>query len=433
MSHPIRVGILGATGLVGRACANALANGKLSRHFSIAMVAGSPGSDGKNFKSTWIEKENNLMAHYGADMWHPTEPHPNIPVSLNVVPFEEMLAAKDELDFVLSSIPARAGHLEDALLHAGHKVFSNSPYRRYDEDVPLTVLEVNGCDLPGFSELTYVKSPNCVSNGVSLVLKAIQDTFGLEAASITTFQSLSGRGDLKYSTDLVNHNVYPIGKTEENTEHYIHTELKKLFQDTPPFKVSVSCQRVFVQKGHYVDLRLCVKRKNLHQEEVVSALENWRPLQDVSGSLVATPQTPLIVNTEIGMPRPLSCAFGAEEGPSGMQVVVGNISTTDEMFDIRCSLVVDNLDRGAFGGQLQNAEFVLRQMHLKNKLKATQKPEMAFFHELETEFEDGLREVDVGSWFSAVSMANNGDTTGLLRDVSRNLQWERKELAMHAN
>ena len=53
------------------------------------------------------------------------------------------------------------------------------------------------------------KSPNCVSVGTSLALKAVADAFGIAEVSICTFQSLSGRGDAMYPRELVQGNVYP--------------------------------------------------------------------------------------------------------------------------------------------------------------------------------------------------------------------------------
>ena len=61
--------------------------------------------------------------------------------------------------------------------------------------------------------LPMIKSPNCVTCGVSMVLKAIDDRYGVDGVSIATFQALSGRGDAKYDPSLVVGNVYPLTGT----------------------------------------------------------------------------------------------------------------------------------------------------------------------------------------------------------------------------
>jgi aspartate-semialdehyde dehydrogenase len=265
--------------------------------------------------------------------------------------------------------------MEDALLREGHAVFSASPYRRYDADVPLCVAEANS-HASLLPSSRYVKSPNCCSNGISVAIAPIQEAYGITDLCITTYQALSGRGDLKYPRELVCNNIYPIGKTEENTEVYIQREVKKVFQHTEPFRVSVSCQRVPTQKNHFIDVRIRTHRKPDSYEEVVHLLSTFNPLKNLNSAqiLTHTPATPIVVREEVGYPRPL---LPNGESELGMQVMVGNIRVAeDEMFDIRMAVLVDNIDRGAFGGLLQNAELVfnhLQQMDMQRNKNNQQK------------------------------------------------------------
>jgi aspartate-semialdehyde dehydrogenase len=131
----------------------------------------------------------------------------------------------------------------DALLHALSKSVEDD-----DETIPL------------------VKSPNCVSCGVSVVLKALDDAYGVVGVSITTFQALSGRGDAKYDPELVVGNVYPLRNTVERTDEYQRKELMRIF---PLLKrCAVSAHRVPVQNGHFVDLKLQTKRPVTTKAEV---------------------------------------------------------------------------------------------------------------------------------------------------------------------
>ena len=141
----------------------------------------------------------------------------------------------------------------DALLHALSKSVEDD-----DETIPL------------------VKSPNCVSCGVSVVLKALDDAYGVVGVSITTFQALSGRGDAKYDPELVVGNVYPLRNTVERTDEYQRKELMRIF---PLLKrCAVSAHRVPVQNGHFVDLKLQTKRPVTTKAEVKKILRDFAPL-----------------------------------------------------------------------------------------------------------------------------------------------------------
>ena len=345
----LKVGILGATGLVGRAAVAAVANNK--NGLQLGTIVGSTASNNADYEEVWMRKENDLEEHYGKGFWKGM-PFPKGIGKRTVSTYEEMLSGDD--DIIFSSIPLRAGGLEDGLLKAGHFVVSNSPYRRFEDDVPVVVSEVNPHVLD--SSARYIKSPNCCTNGIALTLKPIIDHCGISECSITTYQSISGRGDLKYSRHLVDGNVYPIGRTEENTEEYIKKEVRKIFASEESFGISVSCQRVPVQRNHFIDMKLKLKHK-ITKEEAVALWESFNPLKRLNdeGVFSHNSTSPLLVMDTVGYPRPI-----IKDGPElGMTVHVGNILTDDECFDLRYNLVVDNIDRGAFGGPIQNAQFVL--------------------------------------------------------------------------
>jgi len=362
--RPLKVGILGATGLVGRACSAAIA---CNPNFVLGTLVGSGASNNQPFEKVWKEKEQALVDHYGAHLWKPMAFPEQLEGSV-VEDFQTMLCPRDHRqpdDLIISAVPLRAGKMEDELLKYGHSVYSASPHRRYDPDVPLCVAEVNA-HVVLRPDTRFVKSPNCCSNGVCLAIAPLHEAYGINELCVTTYQALSGRGDLKYDRELVSNNIYPIGKTEENTEKYIEREVKKVFQHTPAFRVSVSCQRVPTQKNHFIDLRLRTARRPQSYEEVVALLRSFNPLQQLNddGKIPHGTTQPIVVREEVGYPRPI---MPAGESELGMQIQVGNIRVNDDdMYSIRMAVLVDNIDRGAFGGALQNAQIVL------NHLRATQ-------------------------------------------------------------
>jgi aspartate-semialdehyde dehydrogenase len=332
------VAVLGATGMVGRRLVGLLID---HPYFRVTRVIGSGASTGASYRAVWEQKERELRQHYGS-FW--TEhPVPEAIDGMQVSSFEELL--NSDCPLIFSSIPTRAGEFEEKLVQDGRVVFSNSPYRRFDPDVPLVVAEVNGSEA---ANARFVKNPNCVTSGLLLVLAPLASKYGLREVVATTYQALSGRGDRKYELDLVLGNIYPLHNSPENTEEYIRKEVKKILGDS--FLFSVTCNRTCVQEGHFVEVRIKTRSPIVDVEEVAESLSNFNPLGPLQ--LHSSPEAPIIVRQEQGRPRPRQDANNA----AGMAVVVGNLTTVDEVFDLRLTFVVNNLIRGAAGGALLNAE-----------------------------------------------------------------------------
>jgi len=342
-SNRTKVAIMGATGMVGRCMAQLLID---HPRFEIGMLVGSKATAGMPYRAVWEEKEKNLEKHYPG-LWR-GQSFPEALGNARVDEFHELL--NSDIEIIFSSMPEPAGRLEDQLLSDGRVVFSNSVYRRFDENVPLVVAEVNGATMKGER---LIKNPNCVTSGLALVLEPIRARFGLEAVVVTTYQSLSGRGDAKYAPDLVVGNIYPLHKSEENTEDYINREVARILGNS--FSTSITCNRTYVQEGHFVEVRIktCIPISNV--AEVPQILSSFCPLRDYG--LHISPEEPIIVLHESGRPRPRQDSHHHR----GMAVAVGNVSSEDGIFDLRLTYVVNNLVRGAAGGALLNAELWLYQ------------------------------------------------------------------------
>jgi len=348
----IPMGIIGGTGLVGRALSVQLLSHPV---FCLGPVVGSGATVGKKFRTVWEEKEAALANHYGGNLWIPQ----HFPDELNDV----VVQSQEELEeskcrYVVSAIAPRFGKIEDDLQAKGFKVFSISPHARTHPENPLVVPEANGeammqslwhnMDL-GCKTLPLIKSPNCVTCGISVVLKAVDEAFGLEGVAVTTFQALSGRGDAKYDPALVVGNVYPLTGTEERTDEYQRSELMRIFPGIT--RCSVSAHRVPVQTGHFVDVKVQTRKKIASATAVKDVMRQFNPLNGLN--LPSQPKMPIVVVDEPGRPRPLNDA----DYENGMAVAVGNIRTDDGFFDLTLSIVLNNVARGAWGAALINAEF----------------------------------------------------------------------------
>ena len=216
-----------------------------------------------------FEKKEGRSSSTTARTWKPQQ-FPQEFMSVRVSSVEEVLK-RGECRVALSFIAPEHGEIEDALGAAGVKVFSISPHARFDPANPLSVPEANPETLRDAVAASFadkrsdarslVKSPNCVTCGVAVALKALDDVAewgGVRDVAITTCQSLSGRGDAKYARQLVMGNVYPLKGTVERTGEYQKGELKRLMPGVE--RVSVGAYRVPVQKGHLVDVRVRFKR-----------------------------------------------------------------------------------------------------------------------------------------------------------------------------
>lgn len=355
----IPVGILGGTGLVGRALAARLLSHPI---FSLGPVLGSSATVGKSLADVWIQKEKALQDHYGAALWEAVPCPPGLR-EITVSSTEELM--RSGVKYVVSAIAPSLGHIEDALQAAGIAVFSISPHARQVPRNPLIIPEANGDELlhaiataaaeDDDPTIPLVKSPNCVTCGTSVVLKALDATYGVVGVSVTTFQALSGRGDAKYDPGLVVGNVYPLAGTVEKTDEYQRKELLRIFPNI--VRCAVSAHRVPVQTGHFVDVK-CQTRKPVRSvDEVKAVLRAFAPLRGLG--LPSMPNAPIVVVDEVGRPRPKQ--DGNYEG--GMSVCVGNVHTNDGFFDVTLSIVINNVVRGAWGAALINME--LYDLHVR--------------------------------------------------------------------
>jgi aspartate-semialdehyde dehydrogenase len=159
----LRLGLLGATGLVGRTMLAVLAE----RGFPVDEPRLLASGRGEERALRFREREL-----------------PVVPVG------PETLAG---LDVVLSAVSnALAEQWVPVACAAGAVVVDNSSAFRYRDDVPLVVPEVNGELLAGRPPL--VANPNCSTIGMVMALAPLARVAGLAAVVTSTYQSVSGAG-----------------------------------------------------------------------------------------------------------------------------------------------------------------------------------------------------------------------------------------------
>jgi aspartate-semialdehyde dehydrogenase len=243
-SDGYRVGVLGATGLVGTTILELLAG----REFPVAELRplASERSAGKEIE--WRGESLTVQA-----------------VSDEAI---------QELDLVLSSAGGSvSAEWAPKIVAAGATVVDNTSYWRMHDDVPLVVSEVNPDALTGHNGI--IANPNCSTMQMVVALKPLYDAAGIERLVISTYQAVSGTGkaaidELLDESHAILHgqepkaSIYPHqiafnvlahagnfadGDDHTDEERKLINETRKILGD-PEIKVSATCVRVPVVTGH---------------------------------------------------------------------------------------------------------------------------------------------------------------------------------------
>jgi aspartate-semialdehyde dehydrogenase len=348
MNRKYRVGILGATGMVGQRFIQLLVD---HPQFEVSAVAASDRSQGKAYGEacTW---------RLGGEM-------PAAVRSLQVQPPAPPL----DCDLVFSSLPGEiARESEGSFAAAGYPVISNSSAFRMDEDVPLLIPEVNHRHLGLLAQQKkkyergfIVTNPNCSTIMLALALAPLHASFGVEAAAATTLQALSGAGYPGVASLDIIDNVLPyIGGEEEKIESET-TKILGRFNDTrielAPMAVSAQCHRVNVADGHMAAVRVTLARK-ASLAEVRNSLTSFSSLPQELG-LYSAPAKPIVVRDEPDRPQP---RLDRDAG-NGMTITVGRLKP-DTVLDYRFVVLSHNTIRGAAGAAILNAELLIALNHL---------------------------------------------------------------------
>lgn len=350
MGKKFRVGILGATGVVGQRFVQLLQN---HPQFEITALAASDRSQGKSYEQ--------------ACSWRLPGEMPESVKQIIVQPPAPPL----DCEFVFSSLPTDvAKQAEEDFARAGYPVISNSSPHRMVPDVPLLIPEVNPEHLElidaqrtnrDYNRGFIVTNPNCSAIAVVMALAPLHAKFGVTSCIVTTMQALSGAGYPGVASLDATDNVIPfIGGEEEKVEAETRKILGTVSQGEildADMQVSAQCNRVNVSDGHMASIRVSLSKK-ASLDEVREALSSFRSVpQDLQ--LHSAPAKPVIVRSEIDRPQP---RLDRDAG-NGMSVTVGRIMP-DSVFDFRFMALGHNTIRGAAGAAILNAELLVAKVYL---------------------------------------------------------------------
>jgi len=361
-----KVGILGATGMVGQRFIQLLNN---HPWFEISWLAASDRSAGKTYAE--------------ACKWKLDTPLPTRIAAMTVMPNVPEGTPDGELPRIifaaLDSDVAR--ELEPQFAAAGCAVVSNSSAFRMTHDVPLVVPEVNADHLELIEQQSWrresggyiVTNPNCCAIGLVLALKPLEARFGIESLFVSTMQAVSGAGYPGVASLDILGNVVPFIKNEEEK---LQEELGKLLGtftgaavDLLDAKVSAHCNRVAVEDGHTecVSIKL---RKKATREEMLAAWTEFAPL--AGQKLPSAPDQPVEFDASVDRPQP---RLDRMRG-NGMTTTVGRLRECS-LLDWKFVLLSHNTIRAAAGAAVLNAEVLARLGKLDAKSRVRQ-PDAVF-------------------------------------------------------
>ena len=338
----LRAAVAGATGAVGQRLVQLLAPHPM---FEVTTVTASSDSAGQRYDA--------------ATNWYLETP---VPESVADQPIREtdVAAVPDDTDIVFSSLPSAVGReIEPALCAAGHVVSSNSSNARTDDDVPLTIPELNPNHLGVLERQrerrgwdgALVKNPNCSTITMAPPLAALDRAVGIERVTVATLQAVSGAGyDGVASMEIIDNAIPHIGGEEAKME----TESRKLlgaFDGTGvtwhDARVDASCNRIPTLEGHLESVWV-------DTDQPVTATEATRLMETFeTPTLHSSPDRLIHVLEASDRPQPrLDSGRG-----DGMAVVVGGVEETDGGVQFDC--LAHNTVRGAAGASVLNGELLV--------------------------------------------------------------------------
>ena len=354
-TNKAKVGILGATGMVGQMYIKLLEN---HPWFEITHVAASPRSSGMKYSEA-VEGRWHMQTRI------PTDVKQLIVEDANVVD-----KALGECDFVFSALEIdkqTTRDLENRYAQNDIPVVSNSSAHRWSEDVPVLIPEINFNHLEiipiqkarhGWKKGFVVVKPNCSIQSYLLPIHALEkEGFLVSQILVTTLQALSGAGyPGPPSFDMVD-NVLPyIAGEEEKSEKEPLKILGRIekgrFVNYDSMIISAHCNRVPVLDGHTACVSVEFKEKKPTKEEIIQTWHQFISLpQELK--LPFAPAQPIIYRDEEDRPQPRI----DRDNDKGMAVTVGRLRECN-VLDFRFVGLSHNTIRGAAGGGILNAELL---------------------------------------------------------------------------
>ena len=361
MSEKLRVGILGATGMVGQRFISLLEN---HPWFEVVTVAASPRSAGKTYEEAV------------GGRWKMDTPMPEAVKKLIVMNVNEVEKVAATVDFVFSAVDMSKEEIkkiEEEYAKTETPVVSNNSAHRWTPDVPMVVPEINPEHLEvieaqkkrlGTTRGFICVKPNCSIQSYTPALTALKE-FGPKLVVATTYQAISGAGKTFEQWPEMVGNIIPyIGGEEEKSEKeplrlWGKVEDGKIVPATDTV-ITCQCVRVPVLDGHTAAVFVNFEKKPTKEQ----IIEKWRSFRGEPQELdlPSAPKQFIQYLEEDDRPQ-VQLDVNYE---NGMGISLGRLRE-DSVFDYKFIGLSHNTLRGAAGGAVLIAELLKAKGYITSK------------------------------------------------------------------
>ena len=361
MSNKLKVGILGATGMVGQRFISLLEN---HPWFEVTELAASPRSAGKTYEEAVDGR------------WKMDTPMPEAVKKMMVRNINDVEEVSSKVDFVFCAVNMPKDEIraiEEAYAKTETPVVSNNSAHRWTPDVPMVVPELNPQHLEvipyqkkrlGTSRGFIAVKPNCSIQSYTPALHALRQ-FGIKNVVATTYQAISGAGKtFKEWPEMIDNIIPYIGGEEEKSEQeplriWGKVENGVIVKAESPL-ITCQCIRVPVTNGHTAAVFVNFENKP-SKEEMIRCWNEFSALpQELN--LPSAPKQFIKYFEEENRPQ----AALDRMYENGMGICVGRLRE-DTLFDYKFVGLSHNTLRGAAGGAVLIAELLTAQNYITKK------------------------------------------------------------------
>ncbi len=351
----LKVGIIGATGMVGQRFVLLLEN---HPYFEISAVIAGPRSAGQKYSDAVDGR------------WKMSVPCPESVKDMVVMSSDDVDEVGKICDFVFCAVNMPKDEtkaLEYRYAQAEIPVVSNNSAHRWTPDVPMVIPEINDAHLEviaaqrkrlGTKRGFIAVKPNCSIQSYVGALTALSG-YGIKEVVATTYQAISGAGKTFNEWPEMVDNLIPfIGGEEEKSEKeplrvWGTVENGEIRPATSPI-ITTQCLRVPVTDGHMAAVFVKFENKPT-REEILEAWKNFSGKPQTLG-LPSAPAQFITYFEEDNRPQTRI----DRDLYGGMGVSVGRLRE-DTVYDYKFVGLSHNTLRGAAGGAVLIAELLYRE------------------------------------------------------------------------
>jgi aspartate-semialdehyde dehydrogenase (non-peptidoglycan organisms) len=356
-----KVGILGATGMVGQRFIALMEN---HAWFEVVTLAASERSAGKTYEEVVKDK------------WKMTTPMPEAVKKIVILNVNEVETVSKSVDFVFSAVDMdkeAIQRIEEAYAKTETPVVSNNSAHRWTKDVPMVIPEINPEHFNiieaqkkrlGTQKGFIAVKPNCSIQSYAPVLKAWEEFEPIEVVA-TTYQAISGAGKNFEDWPEMVGNINPLISGEEEKSEQEPLRLFGSVQGDEIVKaklpvITTQCIRVPVLDGHTAAVFVKFAKK-VTKEELIDKMRTYKGVPQEE-QLPSAPAQFIQYLEEENRPQ-VTMDVDYEKG---MGISIGRLRE-DHVYDYKFVGLSHNTVRGAAGGAVLCAETLVAMKYISHK------------------------------------------------------------------